>query len=76
MELNKDIFLTGETIYLRILNEKDVEGNYARWFNDPEITLYNSHGRFPMTAEKLKDFVKVSICLQYSIGVGCLRQTE
>lgn len=58
MELNKDIFLTGETIYLRILKEKDVEGNYARWFNDPEITLFNSHGRFPMTADKLKDFVK------------------
>jgi ribosomal-protein-alanine N-acetyltransferase len=58
MELNKDIFLCGETIVLRILNEKDIEGNYARWLNDPEITLYNSHGRFPMTLDKLRDFVK------------------
>jgi ribosomal-protein-alanine N-acetyltransferase len=57
MELNKDVFLSGETIVLRILNEKDIEGNYTRWFNDPEITLYNSHGRFPMTIDKLRDFV-------------------
>ena len=58
MNLNKDIFLTGKTIELRILKEEDIQGNYASWLNDPEITAYNSHGRFPMTTEKLKDFVK------------------
>jgi len=57
MELKKDIFLMGEFIYLRILEEKDIEGNYAIWLNDPEITIYNSHGRFPMLVEKLKAFV-------------------
>lgn len=57
MQLNKDIFLTGEHIYLRILNEKDVGGNYSKWFNDPEVTTYNSHGRFPMTADTLKEYV-------------------
>jgi ribosomal-protein-alanine N-acetyltransferase len=58
MNLNKNIFLSGNTIVLRALQEQDIEGNYARWLNDPDITLYNSHGRFPMTKEKLSDFVK------------------
>jgi ribosomal-protein-alanine N-acetyltransferase len=58
MNMTKDIFLEGDRIVLRMLNEEDINGNYARWLNDAEITLYNSHGRFPMSIEKLRDFVK------------------
>jgi [ribosomal protein S5]-alanine N-acetyltransferase len=58
MKLDKDIFLTGDHIYLRLLAEKDIEGNYATWLNNSEITRYNSHGRYPMTVGKLKDYVK------------------
>jgi RimJ/RimL family protein N-acetyltransferase len=58
MKLAKDVFLRGETIFLRTLAEEDIYGNYANWLNDPEITLYNSHGRFPMTVDKLRDFVR------------------
>lgn len=58
--LKKDIFLQGRTIYLRALNEQDILGNYSRWLNDLEITKYNSHGRFPMTVEKLLNFVQMS----------------
>ncbi len=58
MELKKDIFLKGKSIYLRALNEDDINGNYSRWLNDSEITLYNSHGRFPVTTEKLIEFVR------------------
>lgn len=57
MKFNKDIFIKGENVSLRILNETDVQGNYAMWLNDAEVTLYNSHGRFPMTVEKLKEYV-------------------
>src|SRR5690606_7657945 len=55
--MNKDIFLDGERIYLRGLNEKDVYGNYSFWLNDSEITLFNSHGRYPMTIDKLLSYV-------------------
>lgn len=58
--LKKDIFLRGRTIYLRALNEQDILGNYSTWLNDLEITKYNSHGRFPMTVEKLLNFVQMS----------------
>ena len=60
MNLKKDIFLVGETINLRALNESDIDGNYSKWLNDIEITEYNSHGRFPMTIYKLKQYVKSS----------------
>lgn len=60
MELNKNIFLEGVSIVLRILTEADVQGNYSKWLNDPEITEFNSHGRFPMTIDKLKQYVKNS----------------
>jgi len=58
MELKKDVFLTGALINLRILNENDVQGNYSKWLNDSEITKFNSHGRFPMTTDKLIQYVK------------------
>jgi RimJ/RimL family protein N-acetyltransferase len=59
--LHKDIFLKGKSIYLRALNELDVQGNYSIWLNDKEITKYNSHGRFPITAEQLLSFVRMSL---------------
>lgn len=52
-----DTFLNGDQIYLRVLNEEDVNGNYATWLNDPEVTAFNSHGRFPMTKDKLLNYV-------------------
>lgn len=57
MELKKNIFLQGTNVYLRALTQNDVEGNYQFWFNSTEITKFNSHGRFPMTKEKLLNFV-------------------
>lgn len=58
MSLDKEIFLTGERILLRPLTEDDIAGNYSAWLNNPEVTKYNSHGRFPMTVEKLQAFVR------------------
>eukprot|EP01031_Cornospumella_fuschlensis_P002870 gene2870-3590_t len=44
-------------ILLRPLAVTDVEGNYRHWFNDPEVNRFNSHGRFPMTPERLGKYV-------------------
>ncbi len=56
--MNKELFLKSDNYSLRPLTEKDIEGNYRHWLNDPEINLYNSHGRFPQTEETLKNYVK------------------
>lgn len=77
MNLNKNIFLSGDTIVLRALQEQDIEGNYARWLNDPDITQYNSHGRFPMTTDKLRDFVKSAYASNSSLVLAvCDKTTE
>lgn len=67
MKTDKDIFIEGHSIYLRILNESDISGAYANWLNDTEITKYNSHGRFPMTVEKLTDFVKSAYASNHAL---------
>lgn len=50
-------FLSDDIILLRPLAKDDVEGNYRHWFNDPEVAKGNSHGRFPMTPERLAKYV-------------------
>lgn len=55
--MNIDFFLEGESIYLRSLNPTDIDGTYSLWLNDHDITAFNSHGRFPMTKEKLSSYI-------------------
>ncbi len=56
--MESKLFLQGKTISLRPLSERDVEGSYLNWLNDPEIVKFNSHGRFPSTVEKLRSYIK------------------
>lgn len=51
-------FLIGEKIYLRGLDEKDLEGNYIKWLNDTEVCQYNSHHIFPYNYESAKNYIK------------------
>ena len=57
-ELNREIFLKGKIVHLRALTVNDIEGNYRYWLNDEEVVHFNSHGRFPLTQDKLKDYVQ------------------
>lgn len=50
-------FIDGNSIYLRILEENDVNGPYSLWLNHPIITEFNSHGRFPISEKQLLDYV-------------------
>ena len=52
----KNPFLTGETIYLRTIEEADLNANYREWFNDEEVCRYNSHHRFPNYDENMRDY--------------------
>lgn len=58
--INNDFFLKGNQIYLRALNVSDVEGNYKNWLNNQEIVQFNSHGRFPITKEKLLSYINTT----------------
>lgn len=54
----KTPFLTGKNIYLRPLEEKDIEGNYVAWLNDSEVCNYNAHHVFPYTYEGAKNYIR------------------
>ncbi|MEQ8170855.1 MAG: GNAT family N-acetyltransferase, partial [Candidatus Eremiobacterota bacterium] len=51
-------FLIGSNIYLRALNEKDLEGNYLQWLNDSDVCKYNSHHVFPYDRESAEKYIK------------------
>ncbi len=50
--------LEGANIGFRALKEADVEGNWFKWFNDPEVTKYLGHGAFPNTREAQMRFYR------------------
>lgn len=48
-----NIFLQGESIYLRPLEEEDLTMEYVSWLNDTAVCEFNSHAVFPYTKEKM-----------------------
>lgn len=55
--MKPNIFLEGKDIYLRMLEEEDVYGNYKYWFNDELVCNGNSHHRFPKNEDSLKEYI-------------------
>jgi RimJ/RimL family protein N-acetyltransferase len=55
--MTKIPFLKGKNIFLRQLNERDLDGDYINWFNDPEVCKYNSHHIFPYSREKAAEYL-------------------
>jgi [ribosomal protein S5]-alanine N-acetyltransferase len=53
----KNSFLVGSNVYLRGLEERDLEGGYVSWFNDEEVCKYNSHHVFPYNYEQAKKYI-------------------
>ena len=51
-------FLTGKKLYLRGIEEEDLEGRYFDWLNDYEVTKYMESGSFPNTVEKMQEYFK------------------
>ena len=51
-------FITGKQIYLRDVRLSDVNKNYYRWMNDPEITKFTESRFFPTSKEALEEYVK------------------
>ena len=55
-------FLIGENIYLRGIEETDLQGQYFQWFNDQEVCRYNSHARFPNNVQKMRAYLEKVSC--------------
>lgn len=54
-------FLIGRQIYLRGLEESDLQTNYFQWFNDQEINIFTQHARFPNNMEKMREYYQKAI---------------
>ena len=52
------LFLVGECIYLREVRPSDVNENYYRWMNDPEVTQYLESRFAPNSMETLQEYVR------------------
>lgn len=50
--------VTGDRIGLRNIKESDVEGNYYRWMNDPEVTIFLENSVQRYSVESLQGYVK------------------
>lgn len=45
-------------LILEPFEEQDInDARYRSWFNDQEVTKFNSHGLFPLTQKELIDFI-------------------
>ncbi|MBO05980.1 MAG: GNAT family N-acetyltransferase [Parcubacteria group bacterium] len=49
-------FIVGDVIYLRGLEEADLDKEYFQWFNDQENDVYTNHAVWPNTPEKMREF--------------------
>jgi len=50
-------FLAGKRLYLREVRPEDVNENYYRWMNDPEITRYLESRFYPNSMTGLREYV-------------------
>lgn len=50
------IFLKGERVHLRGLEEKDLTNDYLQWLNDEEVCRFNSHAVYPNTESRMKSY--------------------
>lgn len=49
-------FIVGEKLYLRAVEESDLNDNYRQWFNDEEVCQFNSHHRFPNYKQNMEEY--------------------
>jgi len=73
----KNPFLIGGKIYLRTIEENDLNANYREWFNDEDICRYNSHHRFPNYDENMRDYYENVIKSRSNLVLAiCDKETD
>ena len=52
-------FLKSDRLYLRTLEESDIDDEYMGWLNDPEVNMFlKGPGQFPATIENMKSWLE------------------
>jgi len=55
------VFLEGDIIFLRPLQESDIEGTYNNWLNDKETCEGNAHHTYPYTREDTLKYIRYAL---------------
>jgi [ribosomal protein S5]-alanine N-acetyltransferase len=55
-------FCQGKKVYLRSLVKEDIQGNWFKWFNDPDINKYMLNGTFPNNVKSFESFLDNQVC--------------
>ena len=53
------MFIKGEKIYLREVKLSDVNEEYYKWMNDPEVTKYTEIRFKPQSMEEIRNYVEM-----------------
>jgi RimJ/RimL family protein N-acetyltransferase len=70
-------FLTGHRIYLREVRLSDVNENYYRWMNDPEVTQYLESRFYPNSMEGLCEYVTAKLADRDNVFLAImLKETD
>lgn len=51
------MYYVGEKIYITPLSKSNIGDNYKNWLIDPEVTMFNSHGKLAFTDSDIEDFI-------------------
>jgi RimJ/RimL family protein N-acetyltransferase len=51
-------FLIGKKLYLRSIEDSDINEDYITWLNDYEVTRYMETGKYPSTPESIRAFIE------------------
>ena len=54
-------FIQGDRLHLREVRPSDVNENYYRWMNDPEVICYLESRFYPNSTDALRDYVNQKI---------------
>jgi len=56
--MSEKLLLQGAKVNLRPFIREDISDAYIGWFNDPEVTRFNSHGEVLYTREKAEEYIR------------------
>jgi len=76
MKSNNGRFLEGMKIYLREVNADDVNENYYRWMNDPEVTKYTESRFYPNSIEEIKNYVQKEAKVSSSVFLAIISKED
>jgi len=51
------IYILDKFYYVRALQLSDLDGSYPSWFEDQEVCKYNSHGKYIMSKNALRNYI-------------------